>query len=629
VSTSFAATTESESALGDERPVGDPSGGRRRRTVLIASGLLLVIVVPLVVALVSLHSPRWYPSLEYAQYELHVRDVGTSDTPLTGLIGRLGVPEVRGSHPGPLSFYALAPAYRLAGSSPWALQVATVVLHVVGVAAALLIGFRRGGVALMALTAATMTVLVRFYGAMTITEPWNPYLPLVWWVVFVLAVWSVVEDDLPMLPVAIVAGSLCAQTHISYVALVGGLTAWAGAAVVVRAVRRREDGRALARRLGWLALAVVGGAVLWIPPVLDQFREPGHNLAIIVDYLTSGVAGAPIGFARGLQLLVANLDPWRLLTGHATAKMVDESPSWSVPALLFLAGWAGTVVAAWRIRHWPLVRLHATIGIALALGVVQTSRIVGFVWQWLVLWVWGTGALVLLAIGWTVVSVVERRPPVSVPVRRAAVAALAVVMLVGGVALTTDAADVRPDDVASSRALSRLVPPVVDALDELSTSRPGSRYLVAWSDPVGVVGELQGFGLVNELDRRGIPVGLPPDKRLRAAPYLTMERQDATAVVHLATGRAIDYWRAVPGARLLAEFDPRTPQEHARQDRLRQQLSDELAALGRPDLFGQIEGSFIGFIFVLRDDPAIPEHVVDLMHEILEIGTPTSVFLVT
>ena len=40
-------------------------------------------------------------------------------------------------------------------------------------------------------------------------------------VLFLLAVWSVLCDDLPMLPVAVFAGSFCMQTHISYLGLVG------------------------------------------------------------------------------------------------------------------------------------------------------------------------------------------------------------------------------------------------------------------------------------------------------------------------------------------------------------------------------------------------------------------------
>jgi hypothetical protein len=624
VPTATATAAEPDPALADEPPVPDPAVENRRRALLVASGLMLVILAPLLVALVSLHSPRWYPSLEYAQTELHVRDVGTSETPLTGLVGRLGGTQARGSHPGPLSFYALAPVYRLAGTSPWALQVATVVLHLVAVGTALFIGFRRGGVWLLALTATTLAGLLRFYGAMMITEPWNPYLPLVWWVVFVLAVWSVVEDDLPMLPVAIVAGSLCAQTHISYVGLVGGLTAWAGAAVAVRAVRRRGEGRALARPFAWLALSAVGGAVLWLPPVVDETRPNGGNLSVIVDYFRSGSGGDPLGFEHGTQLLVRNLDPWRLLGGHPAAKSLVERSSWSLAALGFLAVWALAVVAAWRIRRWPLVRLHATIGIALVLGIVQSSRILGAMWEWLVLWVWAVGALMMFAIAWTVGALVERRPVVPGAVRLAGIGALAVASLGAAVALTTDAATVESNDQVSSRALQQLVPDVAGAIDEAG---PG-RYLITWSDPVGVVGDLQGFGLVNELDRRGISVGLEQDKRLRAAPYLTMDRKDATAVVHLATGRAADEWKAKPGARLIAEFDPRTRAERIRQDRLREELHEAFRDLGRPELIDRVEGAFIGFVFVLRDDPDIPRHVMDLMTEILDLGTPTSVFLV-
>ena len=45
--------------------------------------------------------------------------------PLIGLPGRIGTLAQQGSHPGPLSFYSLAPFYRLFGSSSWALEAAT------------------------------------------------------------------------------------------------------------------------------------------------------------------------------------------------------------------------------------------------------------------------------------------------------------------------------------------------------------------------------------------------------------------------------------------------------------------------------------------------------------------------
>ena len=65
----------------------------------------------------------WYPVLDLAMTEFRVRDVFGRHTPLIGLPGRIGEYPNQGSHPGPLSFYLLAPTYRLLGSSSWALEV--------------------------------------------------------------------------------------------------------------------------------------------------------------------------------------------------------------------------------------------------------------------------------------------------------------------------------------------------------------------------------------------------------------------------------------------------------------------------------------------------------------------------
>ena len=76
---------------------------------MVAAGLL-VLGLPLVVAAGALRRPHWYPVLDLAMTELRVRDVGTRYTPLIGLPGRIGTTLAeQGSHPGPLSFYLLAP----------------------------------------------------------------------------------------------------------------------------------------------------------------------------------------------------------------------------------------------------------------------------------------------------------------------------------------------------------------------------------------------------------------------------------------------------------------------------------------------------------------------------------------
>src|SRR5206468_2072071 len=73
-----------------------------------------------------------------------------------------------------------------------------------------------------------------------LTEAWNPYMPMMWWVVFLLAVWSVLCDDLLMLPIAVFAGSFCAQTHIPYLGLVLGVSGFMTVVLAWRAWQRRR-----------------------------------------------------------------------------------------------------------------------------------------------------------------------------------------------------------------------------------------------------------------------------------------------------------------------------------------------------------------------------------------------------
>jgi hypothetical protein len=213
------------------------------RPWLLIIVLLVVIALPLVVAAIALHRTHWFPVLDLAMTEVRVRDVGTVHTPLIGLPGRIGTLAQQGSHPGPLSFYALAPAYRLLGSSSWALEASTAIVNIVAIGISLVLAHRRGGYRMLLGVGAVLAFLVRGYGVGTLTEPWNPYLPLLWWVVLLLAVWSVVCGDFIILPVAVFAASFCAQTHLPYLGLSLGLGALAAVVAVVTAWRSPRHSR--------------------------------------------------------------------------------------------------------------------------------------------------------------------------------------------------------------------------------------------------------------------------------------------------------------------------------------------------------------------------------------------------
>ena len=107
-----------EDATEPTDPLVRDVGGRRPHAALVIAILVALLALPLVVALIALRHPRWYPLLDMAQTEIRIRDVASSHPPLIGLAGRIGTygPD-GGSHPGPISFYAIWPFYQLFGAS--------------------------------------------------------------------------------------------------------------------------------------------------------------------------------------------------------------------------------------------------------------------------------------------------------------------------------------------------------------------------------------------------------------------------------------------------------------------------------------------------------------------------------
>ena len=179
----------------------------------LVPSVVVAVALPVLVAAIAQRDAQWHPVYDLAMTELRVRDVGGAHTPLIGLQGRIGP---SGSHPGPISFYLLAPVYRLLGSSAFALQTATAMFHATAVVTAVLVAARRRDGRVVAGVGLLLVLLVQGYGLGALTEPWNPQLPLLWFAAFVVAAWAVVDGDLAMLLPAVLAASICAQTHVPY-----------------------------------------------------------------------------------------------------------------------------------------------------------------------------------------------------------------------------------------------------------------------------------------------------------------------------------------------------------------------------------------------------------------------------
>ena len=569
------------------------------------------VALPLVVAVVALAQRRWYPVLDLAMTEFRVRDVGSGQTPLIGLPGRIGALPDQGSHPGPLSFWALAPMYNLAGGSAWAMEAATVSVALVWIGLALWIGHRRLGRSGLALVAAVIAILIRGFGLSVLTQPWNPYMPLLAWLVVLLATWSVLCDDDWMLLPLLAAASFAAQTHIPYLLMAGALGLLAAGWVVVR--RRR-----VTRPLGW-TLGLF--ALLWLAPVADQVRRDPGNLRRLVDHF-GDPSEDPIGWSAGFRLMLRHLDVVggfaQLLTGQARFVQggLDPDGSWWPGAVLLLA-WIAAIVAAWRLGLTVLLRLHTVLAVTLVLTVVSMSRIFGVRWFYLTLWAWVTTTLIVAATVWTFVALARHvRPSLADTLTKDrigwALAALAVLTTISMVAVapSTD----HPEEYLGE-TVGELLGPTTAALD------PASPYVVEWRDAY-FFGS-QGFSLLGELERAGFDVGATEFNLVPATSTRVKRPGEAEQAVVLVTGQFVDAYRADGRFTEIAFFDPRNDAEQAEYAELRVQVIDELTSAGLDDLVELVDSNLFGLDISERIPPATKE----LTTRMIAIGQPTSVFL--
>ncbi|MGD9999117.1 MAG: hypothetical protein AB7U39_19535 [Ilumatobacteraceae bacterium] len=584
-----------------------------------------LLALPFVIAALVLQTRHWQPVLDLAMTELRVRDVGTSHTPLIGLPGRIGVFPDQGSHPGPLSFYLLAPTYRILGASAWALLVGMIVLNLVAIGLALWLAERRGGPRLVVGVGALLAVLEVGYGFDVLTQPWNPYLPLLFWTVILLGTWSVLDGDTPMLVVVSAVGSLCAQTHIPYLGLGLGMGALCIAAVAREWYRHPVE---RARLVRWVSWSVVAGIVLWIPVVIDQFTESPGNLSMLKDYFRDPPE-SPVGAADGIRLLLRHLDVVHLLRelpdgdGFITRAGFDLGGS-IVPGLVLLVVWVAAAVLAWRSGHRLLRSFHVVIGWALVLGAVSMSRIFGKVWYYLTLWGWTTTIFMVASIAWTVAALVRRRDDDrSDDVRRLIGGAVAAVGVTSLLAAVVTSFGVQAPEQYLSDSLRAVVGPTAEALDDGDGDATGhdGRYIVTWNDARNFGS--QGYGLVNELERRGFDVGVLDTWRVPVTHHRVISVADATAEVRFATGSYIDFVATLPGSALVTIYDPRSPDEMVESTSLRAAIVDELTTAGLGDLVPVLDTNMFGVQVDARVAPVVQRMVDRLLH----LGGPTAVFI--
>ena len=572
-------------------------------------------MIPPIAAGIAVLRPQWYPTGDMAQAELHVRGFW-SHPPLVGAAGRIqDTAGVQGSHPGPLLWLAMWPIYALGGSTSAALVVSVVVVHLATMTLALWLAARRGGAAFAIALGVVLALVVRAGGPEVFTEPWNPWMGLLPFLVLLLAVWSVLDGERWAMVLAVAAGTYCVQAHVGYVVVVGGLLALAATVMVVATVRSSADRRqttvagAWRATAAWLGAAALVGAVMWIPPIIDQLRREPGNLSILRSSF-GNPDGPYLGAATVAEITAVQFNlvgPWMFGPG---------ADSFDAVRLVGLAGfvalWVAGVLSARRRAATSELHLHAILAVTVALAIVSISRIFGLYFEYTVRWAWLIAGTVIAA---SVVSLWRSRPVAGrVLVACGLVAGVAYV----GVGAWQFADRAGPTGAIDSRIVGALAAEVADDLDR------GTPYLVRWWDPV-VLGAT-GIGMVLELEREGFTVGVDRQFAAAALPHRVQPEETAGDVLYVVSGEAaLDRARTVPGLEELGSYDVRTASERERSAELRAAIEEGLVDAGQADRVGLLDASY-GLAQLQFGLPPVPAAIRDELEEYIALRQPAAVF---
>jgi hypothetical protein len=524
--------------------VRDATGAQHR--VLLFAVVVALVVLPIVIALLSLLGTHWHASSDDALEILRVRDVGGRHTPLTGVQSRFGW-----NHPGPVLFWGLAPFNWMFG--PTGVLFGVGLLNACVLVASLFVARRRGGLAFVVILGIAVLVLLRALGSAVLIDPWNPWVAVLPFLLYLLLAWSVAERDFGALPALVAVGSFLAQTHVGYAPLVLGAGAVAGALAFVGPRDAEPDRPWWTLRRSAIVAAVVAFA-LWIVPVLQQLTGHPGNLGEIVRYFRHP-AEAPLGLATAWGIMGTELDgAWA--RGNDLSVLGEVATASALPAVFLITATLAFAIAALRRGRGAVGRLGILVVACIGIGVVATARITGIIGNYLVRWWWVLGALLCASLVWSAYTLWARsRLP-----RLLATVGIALLALVALFA-SWNAVPARVPLEHVSVALEHLTPKVTQHLSR------EQRYLVTFVDSrdLGAIGD----GLYLDLTQRGYDVKVQRDYGKAFGTWRVADAGSVDATVTVVANDDVDKgWTPPSNAEPIGRYDPLSPSERRRAQRL-------------------------------------------------------------
>ncbi len=509
-----------------------------RRTALVLAALVLGALALRVLTW------DWLAVGDFGTLRLRTLDVGSSHTPLVGIYSRWGW-----NHPGPMLLLFMAPALRLTGGAGHGLLLGALLINLGAMAAALVVARRAGGQTL-ALVALAAVVLCRALGSGELLDPWNPYVLILALFAAAVAAWRAVLGDRVAAIVFVVAASFAVQCHVESALSVIALTVVVFGALIARAWRgpqRTHDQRTLVS-----ALAV--GVVCWLLPIIEQFTSAtGGNLRAVISFALHG-NGDVNGWHDGARIVGWFLAwPTNWIGGNLLVPKGSIPVPFALVALVFAAAWAA------RRRYREELALCGISGLLVLTAFLACSRISGVAFPYLYRWVLAVAVVVWLAIGAVVLRELRERFSLKHWTEVAmwlVTCALLLITLVQGPNLTA----LKGSDSAL-RKFSSLVEPTLAALHELP---PPTLITVTAS---GVDGSFA-IDMLQRAPDEGLDVRFDSARAFIFGTQRTIDPALAKSELVLAEGSSRETYRNNPNYRLVAEFDPLSPEDRAEYERL-------------------------------------------------------------
>jgi hypothetical protein len=545
----------------------------------LAIGFTALVLAPVVAVIITRSWHSYLPTGDLGVTDLRVRDVWNGDFPLVGPFSRYGW-----SHPGPMFFLLLALPYRLFGRAAWVTMVGAAVLQGIAIGWLASLAWRRGRLPLLMATLTAVSLVYASVGSKVVMVPWNPYVPLPFFCLFLFQCWLVATGDAGKLPGLAVVASFLVQTHVGYAPLVlGGL-------VVVGWFAYRDRVAGMWANTWRRSVMITSGLVvlLWLPPVIDVVVNWPGNVERILKYFVKGSATeSTLGLHGALQMMAAEfrLRPAWLgasdSTGLLKTGVTASVGLLAVPVVLLVGAW-------WLTRHRPVRnanRMLALATVVLVFAVVALARVRGWPFPYLFLWRPAVAVFIVFAAVGTIVVGYRLFDARAVRISFGCVSVALVAIFSGSmaVAVLADSGPVSPlEDVTRS---------MVRQAEAAGVPRRG---VLLEPDPTSLFALQK--GIFDELDRRGERVFVDDSVAYQYGDQHAASPKDVAAVWWVAeSGWATTMLRQLPGAHVVASFSRLPRQLERESEQLQAKLAKRFVALGHPEYVAELDSPYLAF----------------------------------